>query len=759
MLNTFSKYSLVLALSSGVAMATDYTAPPEVAPFAFTNSDDTINIISGTFATPSGNNTAYSLDVSSITSNPPGPPDQHVLIDSGATLSYNGSTSNASALFGNLLLPVNVRLRVRNNGTISRGTGTDAVNLSNGNTNFGADLIFDGAGSIDGNFSSSGFSTTEFYIPGTSTINGNFSISDVIASGGIFFLGTDNTSIIGGTFTTQGTFTTNVTLGLLDSSIMIMNHECQFENIAAGGIPSTVSIIVNAPLSLNGNIDLTGGGPLNLQARSSITLGGDVRDLLGGTFQPLVPITLTAANFGNTNPINTQFAIEPANTNMIAFDVPGVIEIGDLTLTSTDGYLSNGSHIIASSSSTINVNGTTTLPSNTKYLSFDSVTDGGANLLLNVTRVATFDQFADNALNAEIAAALENVGANNPNSEQITLLDALEACPDTACLNHALEQMAPITISNVQSVNNTLLATSTTNSHLGAIRSDFYSAGSGYNIDLDTVWLMPYGEYANQQTTDQITGYNAHTWGFALGNDFVLNNRHIVGFGFAYARSDIKEKSHFGSTPKVDSYQAIIYGSYNTLSSKYIDLIASAAWNSYSGNRLINFSGFNSVQEIDYSNVNLSLEGIYGINLSPTAIFSENIYLSTLYAFGSSADYTFDNGGAAMDVHNDSMNLLRLAVGMDFELSIPVRSCTFKPYVHAKAYTNVVNDSQDSNFNFIGNATQVNYQVTPERNGLIFDFGLNIMTRGHFEMNASFGTNLQYNYKSYAGQLNVKYIL
>lgn len=114
------------------------------------------------------------------------------------------------------------------------------------------------------------------------------------------------------------------------------------------------------------------------------------------------------------------------------------------------------------------------------------------------------------------------------------------------------------------------------------------------------IWFKPFGSWADQGNVGAVSGFDAKTFGFALGADNAVSGKLRLGGAFAYAKSEVDSKSSVAKqSGKIDIYQLIGYGSYTLDERTELNFQFDAGQNQNDGTRYITAPA--SVAEADYA--------------------------------------------------------------------------------------------------------------------------------------------------------------
>lgn len=113
-------------------------------------------------------------------------------------------------------------------------------------------------------------------------------------------------------------------------------------------------------------------------------------------------------------------------------------------------------------------------------------------------------------------------------------------------------------------------------------------------------WLKPFGSWADQNNRKGVSGFDAETWGMALGADTVVNNQTRLGAAFAYANSNVDSSSTIApQSMDVDVYQLVGYGSHSLADNLELSFQVDAGMNKNKGSRIIAFTSTRASADYD----------------------------------------------------------------------------------------------------------------------------------------------------------------
>jgi outer membrane autotransporter protein len=178
-------------------------------------------------------------------------------------------------------------------------------------------------------------------------------------------------------------------------------------------------------------------------------------------------------------------------------------------------------------------------------------------------------------------------GGGTGNADMDSVIAVLGTLTTNQQISDTVSQMLPLmtggmtqfTFSNLRGVNRVVQARLEANRGL--------SSGDDFVADRKA-WIKPLGSWADQENRNGAFGYDAQTYGVALGADGELSEISRIGAAFAYTRSDVDSNSG-AQTADVDSYLVVLYGSRNLDKNTELNWQADYGYNRNQGDRYIAF--------------------------------------------------------------------------------------------------------------------------------------------------------------------------
>ncbi len=256
-------------------------------------------------------------------------------------------------------------------------------------------------------------------------------------------------------------------------------------------------------------------------------------------------------------------------------------------------------------------------------------------------------------------AALGGLGNYSGISPQLLeLYNASLAIEGTQEANRVGERLSPG--QNINTSSAATVATSTAQAvvgaHIDAVRNPSASGNSGVATGDDyasnwIVWGQPFGGYARQESTDDVSGYSAKFGGLILGADRALGDDWRLGAAVNYSNTSVHGKDNLsGNTSTADNYGVIGYAGY-TGDPWYLNLSAGVNRQNYSSVRRADFTGFSGAANGKFNGQSITLQTEFGYPLTLPADVVLTPLASLTYGYQHVDGYKETGGnGMALDV-------------------------------------------------------------------------------------------------------------
>lgn len=642
-------------------------------------------------------------------------------------------------------------------GTITYGA-VDVVNLgiTGGtieNTATGGNAIYLGATAQTGTLTLTDVTVTGDIEAGANaqsvTLAGTTSISgDVDLGGGANVFNLNGTHSFGTGFDLLATAgTVDVTTGT--SSAVTFNK--------AGVAANNVRDLVNGgTLTFNENFEsdtLTNNGTLVIAAGKTYTTSG----------------AMNAGGAGNA----IKLGISDASTN-------GFLSIGsndvDLTLNTLTIVTTDGANFIADGTEFLIGDGTAAATigavqaqgsdvADTSYL-VDFILYRGDNAAIasagaDNTRVyVEADRNSYSSLgivgnNANVGNLLESVGTGG-SADVDAIQGELMAASTQAALENVLEQISPTVDGGAvaSAVNANVSAGNLALDRLTSLRG----AGAAADSLPSRVWVQAFGRTADQDTRDGVAGYDADTYGVAVGGDGkVLDGQATLGAALSYGNTEADSKNAANAESETDSYQLSVYGDYDLGAGTYAEGLLAYAWNDTDTTRTVIGNRVNGDFDANLWNARAEVghvydTGSYGLVLVPN--------VSANYWHYDADSYT-ETGSGALAIDQDSVSALELGVGVDAKWHIQNQDGSkLEPVVSVGYSYDVIGDEVETTSSFVGAAgsgTFATQGADAEEGTFNIGAGVNFYSNTNWQLTADYDYEVKSDYDAHSGVVRAGY--
>jgi outer membrane autotransporter protein len=576
---------------------------------------------------------------------------------------------------------------------------------------------------------------------GTVGFNGNYTLNGVI--GGINGLLALNLSGPGTFGMTQNIKATNVVVSF-------------GENLMPSG-----------PLTITGNLNIS-------DAASQVTVKNNAGVLSN--------LTVTGT-FGLTGALNYDMNTLP----VIAVAAPGttgIVATGAVTLAAgsvvdiLNPYLyvpvgTTQSLVALSSAGAITDNGVVVTSPNIFSGNFTKAIAGApSTLTVGFTRLAAAS-FAQQQNLVGGASQLDNLLALGPNATTgslALLLGQMNQFTDVGMFQYDLSTLVPLvdrgiidSMFDLADANNSIIERNI------AERRDRYnkhrhaaSYNTGYAAgDIDekgrAVWVNVFGQSSKQKSRRNITGYDADSYGIALGGDVMVTDEALIGLSFSWASTDVDHDLNNAETD-IDSYRLTAYGSYDFNCPVYMNWLASAGYNDYTTQRYVTFGNVNLSPRSHYHAWQYEVKGELGY------IMGSNEYhvipnVSLDFARLDFHDFMEKKADTANQrISYDEASMFKAGVGVKFVYDYGYDKTHLQPEAHANAYYDFMNDRMEASSSFVGGG--IGFRTTgyrPSRDSYNLGLSLTAFAENGFVFTASYDFNFRERYTANNGFLRMRY--
>lgn len=182
-------------------------------------------------------------------------------------------------------------------------------------------------------------------------------------------------------------------------------------------------------------------------------------------------------------------------------------------------------------------------------------------------------------------------------------------------------------------------------------------------------WARTFGAQADQSDHKGSAGFDAGTWGLALGADAPWGDAQRLGLAYAHARTQVNGKTDLAGTAQnagIDTHLLALYGSRELAGGLTLDWQADLGLSRHQSQRFVNFGGLVRTASASYDSY--SAHG--GIAVARRVQLNADTTLMP----GLSADYTWlhsrgytESGAGALNLQVDAQSTEALVLGADLK--------------------------------------------------------------------------------------------
>ncbi len=270
----------------------------------------------------------------------------------------------------------------------------------------------------------------------------------------------------------------------------------------------------------------------------------------------------------------------------------------------------------------------------------------------------------------------------------LELYNASLAIDNTKEANRVGEQLSPgQSISAGQATQTaTASAYSVIGNHMDSVRNPQTVGMSGVSTgDAYSDWLMwaqPFGGYARQDSSNQISGYSAKFGGLLIGADRALSDAWRLGAAVNYSNTSVHGKDNLrGNTSTADNYGLIGYASY-TGEPWFMNLSAGVNRQNYDSSRNVDFTGFSGQARGKFNGQSTTVQGEFGYPLALGADVTLTPLAGLSYSYQHIDGYSETGGnGMALDVESSHSQSVVSDIGARLDKTIETGVGNLTPFV------------------------------------------------------------------------------
>lgn len=700
------------------------------------------------------------------------------------------TTSNNSSLIGNIDLGAGTNALIAGGGTVTGnyigGADDDYIRLEKaqftGNIQFGTGenrLDLETGSKLTAGLISAGANNDEIHVYG-----GNHTANAIDLGAGTNTLTFDSGSLAAtlGLVTGGGVDTVNFNGGAFDGAMnlgagnnVINVNQNTVLAYATGATGGNVAVNVAAGKRFTLNENLTQLGALNIGAGSVLTVNrsntanaGTGALVNGGTINIAANRTLSVNDYTpgagtfNFNVGQTGGALTPGvlNVNGGTADLTGA-QIVFTVDAATAGALPTGAVTF------VNATGGATLPvganiTDTSLLYNFTTVDAGSNLTVQATRVAGgATSFASNNNNAGVAAVLDaTTGSTNPGI--VAAQGEVSAASNASQMNNVLEALTPTVDSSASDASMTVTnqTQNLTVARLSALRSAANTGvSSGDAMAEGRVWLQPFAATVDQNARDGIDGYQADTYGVAVGADTdMLLDHTVLGVALSYGNTNADSDNANSTDSDIDSYQLQLYADHDLGNRAFVEGTLGYGRNDIDRTRF-NVGGVPGTNaNADYSSNQYVASASVGQTVAPVRSHPAleitpraGVRYTHLDTDGFSETGA---GGLNLSVDTQDKDALEFSVGTEVAYNIATHGGTLTPSAHVGYTYDVIGDDIQTASNFTGGGATFNTDgADPAQSTFNVGAGLTYYSNDVIDLSLNYDAQIKEDYVGHAGYL------
>jgi outer membrane autotransporter protein len=515
----------------------------------------------------------------------------------------------------------------------------------------------------------------------------------------------------------------------------------------AGALSSTLNAagFELTTLSLNGDdTTVTVGG--DAVAAKTNNIGNNTLNVTG-TFTTEANDTLNftvdgASSVGQV--VSSGNATIDADTNVnVTIDTTEFIADGS-SFTLVDG--NNGGSAVADLNA-----GKLTLVGNSALLTFTQDTANDADLVVDVARVAV-STVSSNANTGALGGMLE---ANSGDAGLATVQSYIQTAATATELDERSEAVSPTADGAIfaAAAQSGAQSFSATNSRIDVARNGGADTGmvAGEMGEGLGMWAKAFGQSADQDTREGVSGYEADTYGVTVGLDSEsIIDDGLLGVSFTYANTDVESDNLTSTDTDVDSYQISLYGTKDLNQGMYVSGMVGYAMNSVDQTRN-NVAGSGQTANADFDGDQYMAYAEFGkdymtngMKITPKALVN--------YVHADYDGYTeTGTSGANLTVGSTDVDVLELGVGVSAEWDLDDgNGNAIRPSLTAEYRYDVIGDEVQTTSSFTGGGASFKTEgFDPAQSAFLLGTGIQYDISDSVSMSADYGYQFKEDYDAH----------
>jgi outer membrane autotransporter protein len=396
--------------------------------------------------------------------------------------------------------------------------------------------------------------------------------------------------------------------------------------------------------------------------------------------------------------------------------------------------------------------------------------DGTNDIAVTAAAKAAADAAAELGTTADSASALLNANAGAIASGDTTVLSAISSSLNAggAEAKKAAEQIgiqadtlgagttAMIsTGSQALGAASTRLASNRSGAQYASAGQTGFAAGDG-SAD-SSFWFKPFGNLVSQDSKGGVSGYDADTYGLAVGADTAVSDDVTVGAFVAYSSTDVDGDGAGNSNVDINSYQVSLYADY-TQADYYVEGMVGYARNDSDTTRSINFGGLSrtAVGTYDSDQYMARVNAGMPINVEGNTFITPMAGLA--YTHVSADSYTETGAGNLnLNVASDDVNSLVASLGAKLHTNIRHNNGMLVPSAKLGVTYDVAGDEAEATGTYTGGGAAFNVKGA-EVEELGGNAGLGLAyDGGAWSLRTNYDAEFKSDYMGHSGTVEVRF--
>ena len=530
----------------------------------------------------------------------------------------------------------------------------------------------------------------------------------------------------------------------------ILTSEGAMNNTVADVYTYNIQMLNNSELTANA-LSISSGGSLILGADSILTA-----DSISGDANYSFTLTATGVSSININGTAPDLSGSTLTVTTWPVTLGGVIFDGE----QEDRILIDSASDSAVLPSLSNIN----LPSFALFdLSVVKKSGNDSDIFLNILRTATPEDVAD-SFNKSLASVIDSYSGSNSNL--VNFKNLVMSSGSTKEVNDNLErgsnkliQYSGAEISQTTARQAGQIVLDRVQTASGRNRNSFEGVSTGNVLQEASSWVQVFGQYISQGKREDFRGYDATTWGIALGVDKQYGNNLLLGTAFSYTNIYLSVEENYAKS-NINNFQFSIYGSYDITENWYVSAQTSYVLG-YNANSRYNagLSGktaegsFFSNQWLTQTQLGYAFDIYDSMTLIP-------VLLNTLNYYGSNSYTESGAGGANLHVGSSNLWNYSLGGGVNYEWKIQLSDYTsLIPSLFAGYSISLLNPAVSGTAQFTGGGAEFSTEgMVPGRDSFLLNTGILYEASDSIEVRLDYNLIVKDKFTSQTGILKASYL-